>query len=157
MYGLTILGIFHTAISLIAVASGAISLIKKRKINGDTTLDKIYIITTVIVCLTGFGIFQHGGFGVAHVLGIITLIVLGIALFAHRLKKTYIATVAFSMTFLLHLIPAINETMTRLPYGAPMAKSPDDPRIKTFIGICFILFLIGATLQVISIKKTKSK
>jgi hypothetical protein len=157
MYGLTILGIFHTAISLIAVASGAISLIKKRKINGDTTLDKIYIITTVIVCLTGFGIFQHNGFGVAHVLGIITLIVLGIALFAHRLKKTYIATVAFSMTFLLHLIPAINETMTRLPYGAPMAKSPDDPRIKMFIGICFILFLIGATLQVISIKKTKSK
>ena len=32
-YGLTSLGIFHTAISLIAVESGAIALIRDKKIN----------------------------------------------------------------------------------------------------------------------------
>ncbi len=34
---------------------------------------------TILTCVTGFGIFQHGGFGKAHMLGIITLVVLAIA------------------------------------------------------------------------------
>jgi hypothetical protein len=36
----------------------------------------VYIWTTVLTCLTGFGIFQHGGFGKPHALGVITLLVL---------------------------------------------------------------------------------
>ena len=34
---------------------------------------------TVLTCLTAFGIFQHGGFGKPHALGIVTLILLGMA------------------------------------------------------------------------------
>jgi len=79
MFGLTQLGVIHTAISLIAVAAGLIALLRDREISPRNTLGKVYVITTVLVCLTGFGIFQHGGFGKPHVLGIITLIVLGIA------------------------------------------------------------------------------
>jgi len=36
-------------------------------------------IATAITSPTGFGIFQHGGFGKPHVLGIVTLLVLAIA------------------------------------------------------------------------------
>ena len=36
-------------------------------------------IATAITSPTGFGIFQHGGFGEPHVLGIVTLLVLAIA------------------------------------------------------------------------------
>jgi cytochrome b subunit of formate dehydrogenase len=42
-------------------------------------LGNIYVLATVITCLSGFGIFQHGGFGKPHVLGIITLVVLAVA------------------------------------------------------------------------------
>lgn len=163
MFGLTILGIFHTVISLIAVVCGAISLVKYHEISSKSIVGKIYIYTTIIVCITGFGIFQHGGFGVAHALGIVTLIVLAIAIVTAQINSLfgmlspYISTIAFSMTFLFHLIPAINETMTRLPYGNPIAISPEDPIIKPFIGICFLLFIVGAVFQVIDIKKKKKQ
>ena len=157
-YGLTSLGVFHTAISLIAVAAGAFALIRDKKITWDNTVGKVYIISTVIVCLTGFGIFQHGGFGKPHALGVITLVVLAIAFAAG--KKTlfgryspYIETVSFSMTFFFHIVPAITETATRLPRDAPLASSPDDPNIQMAIGICFVLFAIGAVLQARSLRK----
>ena len=86
MFGLTQLGMFHTAISLIAVVAGAIALFRYREISPRNGLGKTYIITTVITALTGFGIFQHGGFGPPHMLGIITLVVLAIAFAAGRTR-----------------------------------------------------------------------
>jgi len=77
IYGLTPLGVFHTIVSLVALAAGVIALIRDGKISWDNSLGKIYVVTTIIVCLTGFGIFQHGGFGKPHALGVITLVTLG--------------------------------------------------------------------------------
>src|SRR5258708_38375289 len=79
MFGLTPLGVIHTAISLIAVAAGLIALFRDKEISPRNGVGKIYIIATVLTCLTGFGIFQHGGFGKPHALGIITPVVLGVA------------------------------------------------------------------------------
>src|SRR5690242_6380265 len=78
LYGLTSLGVFHTLISLIALATGTTALIRDGKISWNNTLGKTYVVATIVVCLTGFGIFQHGAFGKPHVLGIITLITLGV-------------------------------------------------------------------------------
>ncbi len=79
IYGLTQLGVVHTIISLIAVAAGAIAFVRYGRISPGVTVGKVYVITTVLTCLTGFGIFQHGGFGKPHMLGILTLVMLGIA------------------------------------------------------------------------------
>jgi len=151
MFGLTSLGIVHTLISLVAVAAGTILLIRDGKISWDNNIGKIYVFTTIIVCLTGFGIFQHGGFGKPHALGIITLLVLGIVYAANQKKfgkaSAYVETIGYSMTFFFHIVPGITESATRLPLDAPLASSPDDPRIQMAIGICFILFVIGAVLQ----------
>ena len=154
MFGLTSLGIFHTLISLAAVALGAYALIRDGKISWDNTIGKAYVITTIIVCVTGFGIFQHGGFGKPHQLGVITLIVFAIAFAAGSKTKLfgsyspYVETVCYSMTFFFHLVPAVTETATRLPLDGPLAASPEDPNIQMVIGGCFILFLIGSTIQV---------
>jgi len=150
--GLTSLGVVHTLISLVAVATGAIALIRDGKISWDNSLGKIYVISTIIVCLTGFGIFQHGGFGKAHALGIITLLTLGVvwaaSIGSFGKSSRFIERVGYSLTFFFHIVPAVTESATRLPLSAPLASSPDDPRIKMAIGICFVLFLIGAVLQV---------
>jgi uncharacterized membrane protein len=152
--GLTTLGIFHTGISLIAVATGAIALIRDKKISWVNTVGKIYVIATIITCVTGFGIFQHGGFGKPHVLGIITLLVMILALTAGKNSKPlgrlspYIETVAYSMTFFFHLVPGITETATRLPVDAPLASGTDDPHIQMAVGVTFLLFLIGVIWQV---------
>ena len=84
MFGLTPLGVVHTAISLVAVIAGVIALVRDGRISSGNGLGKLYVITTALTCLTGFGIFQHGGFGKPHMLGIITLVVLAAAWAAGR-------------------------------------------------------------------------
>lgn len=153
MFGLTPLGVIHTAISLIAVAAGAIALIRDKEISPRNMLGKTYVIATVLTCLTGFGIFQHGGFGKPHALGVITLVVLGVAYVAGYTKlygrwSPYIETVSYSMTFLFHLIPGITETTTRLPLGAPLLPNAEAPALQAASAVLFVAFLIGATLQV---------
>ena len=69
MFGLTQLGVIHTAVSLIAVGAGLIALFRDKEISPRNGVGKIYIIATILTCLTGFGIFQHGGFGKPHALG----------------------------------------------------------------------------------------
>lgn len=153
MLGLTPLGTFHTAISLVAVTAGAIALVRDKQISMTNLVGKTYWITTVITVLTGFGIFQHGGFGKPHVLGIVTLIVLAVAAVAGKTRlfgraSPYIETVSYSATFFFHMIPGITETSTRLPLGAPLLPNADAPGLQMATAVMFVLFLIGATLQV---------
>jgi len=161
MLGITPFGMVHTVISLIAVASGIISFVRYGAISWNNKAGMTYVYTTILTCLTGFFIFHHGGFGKPHALGIITLIVLSTALAASEKIKLfgraspYIEIVGFTMTFFFHLIPAITETATRLPEGAPWASGPDDPLVQKGVGISFVLFLIGATLQVIKLRSRK--
>jgi uncharacterized membrane protein len=159
MFGLTPLGVVHTAFSLVAVAAGLVALVRAGRIVPATTLGRVYFWTTVITCITGFGIFQHGGFGKPHMLGIITLVVLAVAYAAGTTQwfgraSKYIEVVSYSLTFLFHWIPAITETSTRLPIGAPLLSSPDAPELQKATAVLLVLFLIGAALQIIRLRKT---
>jgi len=153
MLGLTPLGILHTAISLIAVGAGVIALVRDKAISPKTRVGQVYVIATVLTCLTGFGIFRHGGFGAPHALGVITLVVLGVAAAAQRIglfgrTAPYVETVSYSATFLFHMNPATTETSTRLPVGAPLVASAEAPALQAANAVLFVAFLIGATLQV---------
>lgn len=153
MFGLTPLGAFHTAISLIAVIAGFIALIRDKEISPRNTVGMLYVIATVITCLTGFGIFQHDGFGKPHVLGIVTLVVLMIATLAGYTQlfgrvSAYVEVVSYSATFFFHWIPAITEVATRLPPDAPLVADADAPGLQIATAVLAVLFLIGAALQV---------
>jgi uncharacterized membrane protein len=154
MLGLTPLGIFHTAISLVAVIAAAlIAFFRDREILVRTMLGKVYVVSTIITCLTGFGIFQHGGFGKPHVLGIVTLLVLLLAAVAGYTRllgraSPYVETVSYSATFFFHMIPGITETSTRLPPGAPWVANAEAPVLQVVAAGMFVLFLIGAALQI---------
>ena len=153
MTGLTTLGIVHTAISLVALAAGIIALVRDKEISPRNFVGKLYIWTTVLTCLTGFPIMQHGGFGKPHVLGVITLVVLVVAAVAGRGQlfgraSRYVQVVSYSATFFFHWIPTVVETTTRLPVGAPLITNRDGPELQAATGVLFLLFVIGATLQV---------
>lgn len=157
MFGLTTLGAIHTAISLVAVAAGFIALARDKQISTKSTLGQVYLWGTVLTCLTGFGIFEHGGFGKPHALGIITLVVLAVAVAAAYTRffgraSIYVETLGYSLTVFFHMIPAFTETGTRLPLGAPLFSSAEDPALKAVTGVLFLLFLIGATLQVLRLR-----
>jgi len=158
MFGLTSLGLVHTAISLVAVAAGFVALCRDGRITPANRLGQVYVWTTVLTCLTGFGIFQHGGFGKPHVLGIVTLLVLGVAAIAGRTSwfgraAPYVETVSYSATLLFHMIPAVTETTTRLPLGAPLLPSADAPELQTAAAVLFVLFAIGAAWQAFRLRK----
>lgn len=152
MLGLTNLGVVHTAISLIAVGAGVIAFIRDREITSRNGLGRLYLWTTVLTCLTGFPIMQHGGFGKPHLLGMVTLLVLVVAALAGRGRfgraSRSVEAVSYSATFFFHMIPAFTETATRLPVGAPLASSQEAPGLQAVIGVVFVFFLIGAALQV---------
>lgn len=158
MLGLTTIGVVHTAISLVAVAAGIYAFFRDKQISPRNGLGKTYLWATVLTCLTGFFIFQHGGFGKPHALGIITLLVLGLAWVAGNTRLfgrvgRYIETVSYSLTFFFHMIPGFTETFTRLPAGAPVFSGPDDPILQKVIGVVFLLFLAGAFLQVMRLRR----
>ncbi len=90
----------HVIISLIGIASGLLVLIAMgggRYLQGMTTT---FLLTTVLTSVTGF-FFHSASFGPPHVIGVISLVILAIALYAlyaQRLtgswRGTYVVTAA---------------------------------------------------------------
>jgi len=159
MLGLSALGAVHTAIALVAVLSGFAMTLRFGRIGADLSLGKTYIACTALACLTSLGIFMHGGFNVAHSLALVTLVTLGVAAAAGRSRETgraakYVETLGYSSTLFFHMIPALNETFTRIPLGAPLFTGPDDPSLQRLFGFVFLAYLLGIALQVRHIWKT---
>ena len=150
--GLTPLGSVHTVISLVAVALGLVALLRHGGIDATSRSGRWYAGMTIATCLTGFGIFEHGGFGKPHALGVVTLLALALAAWAGRrrsgLVPACIETVTYSLTLFFHMIPAVAESATRLPLSAPWLDDPEAPQIQAITGVLFLVFLVGATLQV---------
>jgi uncharacterized membrane protein len=160
--GLTTLGTFHTVIALIALGAGIVALLRYKEISPRTRAGRIYVLTTVITCVTGFGIFQHGGFGNPHILGIVTLAVLAVAGIAGYTRlfgrlSPYVETVSYSATFFFHMIPTITEGSNRLPPDAPLLTSHEAPELQTATAILFVVFLVGATAQVIRMRGARRR
>jgi uncharacterized membrane protein len=156
-----VLGIIHTAISLIAVGAGVVALINPGTISLRTRAGRVYVVMTILTCLTGLPIFQKGGFGPPHALALITLAVIAGAialekgLFQNAVSR-YVETIAYSLTFFFHVIPGFTETATRLPAAAPLASGPDDPALQASIGAAFVVFLIGVVAQVRRLRATRA-
>jgi len=157
MFDLSLLGTVHTAIGLVAVLAGLAAFVRHREIPPDAPLGRAYVWLTVLTSLTSLGIYHHGGFGKPHVLALLTLAALAFAA-AIRRRATlgaatpYVAMVTYSLTFLFHMIPAVTETFTRLPAGAPLFANADDPALQQVFGVFFVLFLVGATAQVLRLR-----
>lgn len=154
MLGLTSLGLIHTAISLVAVVTGIIILVREHRIRYATNGGRLYVHATVLTSLTSLGIYHHGGFGKPHVLAIITLLTLAFARLTiskawFSRRNATVEMVAYPATMLFHFIPALTETGTRLPFGAPFFANADDPLLKMLTGGLVLVFLAGVTLQVL--------
>lgn len=156
--GLTQIGIVHTAVALIALICGFWSLFLHREIRTDTRLGQIYLATTFVAAATSFGLFQHGGFGRAHVLAILTIaaLVLGLAAPGFRFLGGWarpLRAFCFSATILFHLIPGLTETLTRLPLDGPFVASPESPLFRPIYAGLLLVFLGGAALQLLWLRR----
>jgi uncharacterized membrane protein len=70
MFGITPFGMFHTVIALVAVGAGFTALARHREIGLATASGRVYVLLTILTCVTGLFIFRHGTFGVPHALAV---------------------------------------------------------------------------------------
>ncbi len=152
MFGLTTLGVIHTAISLVAVVTGFWTLARDSEISTRNQLGKTYLVSTLLTAATGLGIFQHGGFGPPHALSILTLLALAVgttAALTHLFGRwsRYVQAIGFSTTMLFHMVPGFTESLTRLPPSKPLLPNAEAPEFGPIHGVLLLLFGIGLVLQ----------
>ncbi|MBS1528239.1 MAG: hypothetical protein JST19_21515, partial [Bacteroidetes bacterium] len=127
---LSILGIIHTAISIIAVLVAFFCLNRAGKIDPAGKWGKIYVWLTIVTCLTGLPIMKTGHFTPGHYDAILILVLLPLGIFAKKIFRkaaNYVQVIIMSTTLFLSLIPAVVETLTRLPVSHPLASGAGDP------------------------------
>lgn len=152
------LGIFHTIIGITAIIAAVISYIRFGKINLTHSSGKIYFYATVVTSLTALGISKLGGFNAGHIfaLFIVVLVLTAYVLDVRKQgsnKARLLENFLLSFSFFLSWVPTVNETLTRVPIGHPLAKAPTDPIIAKTLFVIFILFIAGSVYQFIAQRK----
>ncbi|RQS27021.1 hypothetical protein DIE03_22050 [Burkholderia sp. Bp8992] len=155
------LGAGHTIVSLATFAAGLYSFARYQKIDSTTRSARLYVAGMVISVFTSFGLSSTGGFNAGHALGILALIATAGGLLVPRIEmlgraRPYLAQFAFSFSFFLLLVPGINETLTRLPIGHPLADGPESPIVRGSLVAWLGIFVLGAALQGVQLRSRRS-
>ena len=152
------LGWFHTILGIGALMSGFYTLIKYRVVTLAHRSGKLYGLLTLIVAGTALGIYNQGGFGIAHNLAVLTLVALagGVMMEKTRLFGSfskYCQALGYSSTLLFHMIPAITDFLRRLPVGDPFIDTLEDPLLRQFHLAFLAIFVVGVIAQVLWLRK----
>jgi uncharacterized membrane protein len=152
------LGWLHTILGIGALMSGFYTLIKYRVVTLAHRSGKLYVLLTLIVAGTALGIYNQGGFGIAHNLAVLTLVALagGVVMEKTRLfgsLSKYCQALGYSSTLLFHMIPAITDFLRRLPVGDPFIDNLEDPLLRQFHLAFLAIFVVGIIAQVLWLRK----
>jgi hypothetical protein len=141
--------ILHTAISLIAIASGLIVLagmLRARKLPGWTAL---FLVTTVLTSVTGF-MFPINGLTPGIVIGLISIVILAIAIMALYLKNLsgawrwiYVVTALIALYFNVFVL--IVQSFQKVPALQRLAPTQSEPPFLIAQGVALIAFLVLGT------------
>ncbi len=148
------LGAAHTLISLVPLVAGLYGFFRFRRIEPRRLSGQVYVGGLSAAVLTSFGLSSTGGVNPGHVLGVLALA----SAFAgawgidrlplpERLRM-HLSNFGLSFSFFLLMVPGINETLSRLPVGHPIAHGPADPVVRGALLVWLLLFLAGFVLQV---------
>jgi len=155
---MTLLGWFHTIMGVLAVFSGFYALYKYKVISSEQNIGRLYILVTLIVAGSALGIYNQGGFGLAHILAVLTLISLSGGYIMERYKwfgsfSKYFQALGYTSTLLFHMIPAITDFLRRLPLGDPFIDSFEDPLLMNFHLSFLIIYILIIIAQIIWLKR----
>tara|TARA_B100000315_G_scaffold182514_1_gene171400 strand:+ start:40 stop:525 length:486 start_codon:yes stop_codon:yes gene_type:complete len=155
---MTLLGWFHTIIGVGAVLSGFYTIFKYKVISLEELTGKLYLFLTLIVAGSALGIYNQGGFGIAHILAVLTLIALLGGLIMEKGKlfgsfSKYFQALGYTSTLLFHMIPAITDFLRRLPVEDPFVDSFEDPLLANFQLSFLLIYLSGIVIQMFWLKK----
>ena len=151
---LEIYTLVHVAISLVGIASGfavLFGLLAGKRLDGWT---KLFLITTVATSVTGF-FFPFHGFTPAIGVGIISLVVLAVAIFARYGRNLagswrWIYVVTAMIALYLNVFVGIVQAFQKVPALkaiAPMQTEPPFAVTQLVVLVLFILIGIVAAIR----------
>ena len=149
---MTLLGWFHTILGVVALVTAFYTLAKYKMIALSNRSGQLYILVTIIVAASALGIYNQGGFGIAHWLAVLTLVaVIGGGVMGKRALfgrfSIYFQALGYSSTLLFHMLPAITDFLLRLPLGDPFVDSFEDPLVVGFHLAFLLIYLVGIAVQ----------
>ena len=158
VHPLSAFGIIHTLLSLIPVFVGAWALWTYGRIVPENKSGRWYLTGMLLSIFTSFGLTSTGGFNEAHALGVVALGALAVGYNSQVLNgllgraTPYVEIASLSFSYALLFIPAINETLKRIPPADPISNGPDTPIVLALVGLVLLLFVIGTTWQLLRLR-----
>ena len=159
MPAMTLLGWFHTIMGIAAILLAVAALYRHGLIRAADREGAGYLVITVIVAGSALGIYNQGGFGVAHYLAVLTLVAAFGGFVLERFNlfgrfSPYFQAIAYSATILFHMMPAITDFLRRLPVGDPFIDSFDSPVLQGFHLAFLGLYVLGVGVQILKLKRS---
>jgi hypothetical protein len=146
IFGMTTFTFVHVVISLVAIFSGLIvvlGMISGRKIEGLTGL---FLATTVLTSVTGF-FFPYHGFTPGIGVGIISMVVLVVAIFARYIRhmvggwrKTYVITAVLALY--LNCFVLVAQLFEKVPALHALAPKGSEPPFAIAQGLVMAVFIV---------------
>jgi len=146
--------LIHVVISLVGIASGfvvALGLLGGKRLDGWTAL---FLVTTVATSVTGFG-FPFDHLLPAHKVGIISLVVLAVAILARYAfhlagawRRIYVITALIALY--LNVFVLVVQSFEKVPALKTMAPTQSEPPFLVAQIVVLVLFVV---LTIISAKK----
>ena len=146
MSGLEIFTAFHVFISLIGIVSGFVAIVGMVRSKPLDWWTDLFLVTTVATSVTGF-LFPFNGFTPAIATGIISMIVLTLAIVALRVKhlqgpwaRTYAITVVMAQYFNFFVL--IVQSFRRVPVLHALAPTESEPPFAIAQLLALVAFLV---------------
>jgi hypothetical protein len=144
--GMTTLTFVHVVLSLIGIFSGFVvvfGLLAAKRLDGWTAL---FLVTTVLTSVTGF-FFPFHHFLPSHGIGLVSLIVLAIAIFARYVRqlagawrRSYAITAVIALY--LNVFVLIAQAFMKVPALKAMAPTQSEPPFLVAQLVCMALFVV---------------
>lgn len=158
---LTTLTLVHVLLSLIGIISGfvvVVGLLTAKRLNGWTAL---FLGTTVATSVTGF-FFPFHGVTPAIVVGIISLVVLAVAIVARHARRLagawrWIYVVTAMVALYLNVFVLIVQLFQKVPALKALAPTQSEPPFLVTQLVWLILFLVLTILSVIKFRNEEPR
>jgi hypothetical protein len=138
--------LLHVAITLVAIASGLIVLFGMLGAQGMPGWTALFLVTTILTSATGF-LFPIQGFTPALGVGVISLVVLAIALLAlygrhlaGAWRWIYVATAVTALWFNVFVL--IVQSFQKIPALRSLAPTQSEPPFLVAQGVALAAFLV---------------
>lgn len=150
--------IIHVLISLAGILSGGVIVAVLLAERWSPAWNLLFLVSTILTSITGF-FFPFHGFTPAHAVGVLSLIVLSVSLFAlyarhldASWRRTYIVTIVFA--FYLNFFVLVVQLFQKIPALKALAPTQSEPPFVIAQSVTLLAFV---ALGFLAVRRARSR